>query len=101
MITDPSQFGLYEKRLKRWSRLTPLTKQQQFDLILSTTSTANPLSAKLEEEIGDSEEAEEKGVDVILDKLREWFGKEEEIDAFINYKDFENKTRDKRFSITF
>ena len=94
MITDPSQFVLYERRLNRWSRLCSLSKQLQFDLILSSMSTSNPLCEKLEEEIGDSNEASTKGVEVILDKLREWFGKEEEIDAFVNYKEFENKSRE-------
>ena len=34
IITDGSQFPLYEKRLNRWSRICLLTKQSQFDLIL-------------------------------------------------------------------
>ena len=93
MITDPSQFTLYEKKLKRWSRLSPLPHQLQFDLILTEIPTSNPLNEKLEEEIGESTEAATKGVDVILDKLREWFGKEEDIDAFVNYKEFEGKSR--------
>ena len=93
MITDPSQFSLYEKKMRRWSRLSNLSHQLQFDLILTQIPTSNPLNEKLEEEIGESTEAATKGVDVILDKLKEWFGKEEDIDAFINYKDFEEKSR--------
>ena len=94
MITDGSQYPMYEKRLKRWSRLSPLSKQTQFDLILNGIDPTNPLGDKLEEEIGESAEATTKGVTVILDKLKEWFGKEEDIDAFINYKEFEGKSRD-------
>ena len=30
----------------------------------------------------------------IYTKLREWFRKEEDIDAFVNYKEFEHKSRD-------
>ena len=60
---------------------------------MSSVPVNNPLCEKLEEEIGDSTDAKEKGIDVILDKLREWFGKEEEIDAFVNYKDFGSKIR--------
>ena len=93
MITEASQYPMYEKRLKRWSRLSPLTKQTQFDLILNGIDPKNPLGDKLEEEIGDSTEAVSKGVIVILDKLKEWFGKEEDIDAFMNYKEFEGKSR--------
>ena len=92
MITDPSQFPLYEKKMKRWSRLCPLSPQLQFDLILTEIPTSNPLNEKLEEEIGESTEAATTGVSVILDKLREWFGKED-IDAFVNYKEFEGKTQ--------
>ena len=76
MITDPSQFTLYEKKLKRWSRLSPLPHQLQFDLILTEIPATNPLNEKLEEEIGESTEAATKGVDVILDKIQEWFAKE-------------------------
>ena len=74
MISEASQFSLYEKRLKRWSRLSSFSKQRQFDLILSMEPTSNPLCEKLEEEIGDSSEAQDKGVVVIIDKLKEWFG---------------------------
>ena len=74
--------------------LSPLSKQTQFDLILNGIDPTNPLGDKLEEEIGESAEATLKGVTVILDKLKEWFGKEEDIDAFINYKEFEGKSRD-------
>ena len=92
MISEASQFPLYEKRLQRWSRLSSsLSHQTKSDLILSSVPINNPLCEKLEEEIGDSTEAGTKGIDVILDKLREWFGKEEDIDAFVNYKDFECK----------
>ena len=81
MIADASQFPLYEKRLKRWSRLSSsLSLQTQFDVILSSVPINNPLYEKLEEEIGDSTQAKDKGIEVILDKLREWFGKEEDID---------------------
>ena len=90
MITDPVSFHSMKRR---WSRLSPLTHQLQFDLILTEISTQNPLNEKLEEEIVKSTEAATKGVDVILDKLREWFGKEEDIDAFVNYTEFEGKSR--------
>ena len=95
MITDTCQFTLYEKRLRRWSRLSSkLLHQTQFDLILTSVPIDNLLCEKLEGEIGESTEAEEKGIDVIIDKLREWFGKEEDIDTFVNYKEFEHKTSD-------
>ena len=95
MITDASQFTLYEKRLRRWSRLSSkLSHQTQFDLILTSIPIDNPLCEKLEGEIGESTEAEEKGIDVFIDKLHEWFGKEEDIDAFVNYKECEHKSRD-------
>ena len=81
MITEGSQFSLYEKRLRRWSRLSSLSPQLQFDLILSTVPISNPLCEKLEEE--DSSEAQSKGVDVIIEKLKEWFGKQEDIDRCI------------------
>ena len=93
MITEGSQFSLYEKRLRRWSRLSSLSPQLQFDLILSTVPISNPLCEKLEEEVGDSSEAQSKGVDVIIEKLKEWFGKQEDIDAFMHYKEFECKIR--------
>ena len=68
MITEGSQFPMYEKRLKRWSRLSPLSKQTQFDLILNGIDPGNPLGDKLEEEIGDSTEATDKGVTATLTK---------------------------------
>ena len=68
MITEGSQFPMYEKRLKRWSRLSPLSKQTQFDLILNVIDPGNPLGDKLEEEIGDSTEATDKGVTATLTK---------------------------------
>ena len=95
MITDANQYPLYEKRLERWSRLCTLSNQTQFDLVLSSIPLSNPLCEKLEEEVGNSSERniEEHGIQIILNKLKEWFGKEEDIEAFVNYKEFENKKR--------
>ena len=42
MITEASQFLIYEKRLKRWLRLSPLTKQTQFDRILNGYRSKTP-----------------------------------------------------------
>ena len=53
------------------------------------------LGDKLEEKIGDSAEAVSKGVKVILNKGEKWFGKEEDIEAFMNYKVFAGKSRNK------
>ena len=36
-----------------------------------------------------------KGVKVILNKGEKWFGKEEDIEAFMNYKVFAGKSRNK------
>ena len=94
MIADASQFSLYEKRLKRWSRLSSsFSHQTKFDLILSSVPINNPFCEKLEQEIGESTDIKEKGIDVILDKLREWFSKEEDIDSFVTYKQFECKAK--------
>ena len=71
MIKKEEDFDIYKKRLKRWSRLSSLSPQTQFDLILNSMNLSHPLCSKLEEEIGDSEDAATKGVDVILSKLEE------------------------------
>ena len=72
-------------------RLSSLSKQRQLNLILSRVSTSNPLCEKLEEEIGESLDAKEKGFNVIKDKHKEWFGKQEDIDVFLHYQEFECK----------
>ena len=94
MITDGHQFPLHEERLYRWSRLCPPTKQHQFNLILNGIDPTNPLSEKLEEDVGESKDAKTNGVAMTLEELKDWFGEEEDIDAFINYKEFEGETRD-------
>ena len=94
MIKNASDYDVYKRRLQRWSRLSSLNPQSQFDLVMNSIDFSNELCEKLEREIGESEEAKTKGVEVILDKLKEWFGKEEEIDAFRNYREFEEKRRE-------
>ena len=55
----------------------------RFDYLLSIISTSNPLLEELEHEVGCSNEAETKGVHIIIDMLEDWFGRTE--DAFRNY----------------
>ena len=74
--------------------MSNLTPQSQFDLVMISVDSSNSLAQKLEREIGDSTRAESEGIKVILEKLEEWFAKEEEIDAFRNYKEFEEKRRE-------
>ena len=93
MIKDADDFFKYKKRLQRWSRLCSLSPQAQFDVVMNSIDVSHPLCDRLEDEIGDSEEANTQGINVILEKLEEIYGKEEEIDAFKNYKDFEEKVR--------
>ena len=77
MIKQAEDFEIYKKRLKRWSSLSSLSPQTQFDLILNSMDLSHPFCSKLEEEIGDSEEAATEGIDVILSKLEEIYRKEE------------------------
>ena len=93
MIQNSDGLEIYKKRLRRWSRLSTLNPQTQFDLVLNALDVSHPLCSKLEEEIGDSDEAATKGIEVLLSKLDEIYGREEEIDAFKNYKEFEEKVR--------
>ena len=72
MITVSSQLSLYRKKLKCWSRLSTLDHQSQFDFIMGSISHSNPFHDKLFQEIGESKEAATRGVDIILDKLKEW-----------------------------
>ena len=67
MIKDPKNFTKYKMRLKRWSKLSTLSNQAQFDVIMMSIDDSHPLSDKLEEELGESREAATKGVQVILD----------------------------------
>ena len=85
MIRHADDLDVYKKRLRRWSRLSTLSPQTQFDLILHSMDQSHPLCTKLEEEIGDSTKAKIEGIEVVISKLEEIFGKEEEIDAFRNY----------------
>ena len=93
MIKDGVNFDVYKQRLERWSRLSGLNPQTQFDLVMTYIDPSNELGMKLEREIGNSKLAKTEGVKVLLDKLEEWFGKEEEVDAFKDYKEFEEKRR--------
>ena len=88
MISNANDLEIYKKRLRRWSRLSSLSPQVQFDLVLNSIEVTHPLCNKLEEEIGDSNEAATRGIEVLLSKLDEIYGREEEIDAFKNYKEF-------------
>ena len=93
MIKDGVNFDVYKQRLERWSRLSGLNPQTQFDLVMTYIDPSNELGMKLEREIGNSKVAKTEGVKVLLEKLEEWFGKEEEVDAFKDYKEFEEKRR--------
>ena len=93
MIKNASDYDVYKRKLQRWSTLSSLNPQSQFDLVMNSIDFSNELCEKLERGIGDSDEAKTKGVEVILDKLKEWHWKEEEIDAFRNYKEFQEKRR--------
>ena len=93
MISNANDLEIYKKRLRRWSRLSSLSPQVQFDLVLNSIEVTHPLCNKLEEEIGDSNEAATRGIEVLLSKLDEIYGREEEIDAFKNYVEFEEKVR--------
>ena len=62
-------------------------------MILNEIDPTNPIGESLKEEVGESKEAEVSGVLVNIHKLKEWFGKDEDMDAFINYKEFERKKR--------
>ena len=99
MIKDPKNFNKYKMRLKRWSKLSPLSHQAQFDVVMMTIDDSHPqpLSDKLEEELGESEEAATKGIQVIIEKLEEIYGKEEEIDAFRNFREFKGTIHHKIF----
>ena len=81
MISNANDLEIYKKRLRRWSRLSSLSPQVQFDLVLNSIEVTHPLCNKLEEEIGDSNEAATRGIEVLLSKLDEIYGREEEIDA--------------------
>ena len=56
MIKQAEDFEIYKKRLKRWSRLSSLSPQTQFDLILNSMDLSHPLCSKLEEvwELGEN-----------------------------------------------
>ena len=77
MIKDGVNFDVYKQRLERWSRLSGLNPQTQFDLVMTYIDPSNELVMKLEREIGNSKVAKTEGVKVLLDKLEEWFGKED------------------------
>ena len=93
MIRNANDLEVYKKRLRRWSRLSSLSPQVQFDLVLNSMEVTHPLCNKLEEEIGDSDEAAIRGIEVLLSKLDKIYGREEEIEVFKNYKAFEDKVR--------
>ena len=91
MISDSSEFKMYEKRLLRWSKITKLSKQEQVDLILSSIASSNPLCEILDTDIDDSTDSSTEGVNLILSKMKEFFGYGEEM--YNCFKEFENKSR--------
>ena len=78
MIKHADDLDVYKKRLRRWSRLSTLSQQTQFELILHSMDQSHPLCTKLEEEIGESLEAKTEGIEVVVSKLEEIFRNEEE-----------------------
>ena len=94
MITKPEKLDVYLFQLRNWaeldSRYNSTTKQMQFDIILAGIPLDNPYRARLTKEIGNSEQAKEKGIEVILNKLAEWCKEYYESKAYMttNYMNF-------------
>ena len=65
----------------------------QFDIILAGIPLDNPYCARLKKEIGNLEEAKEKGIEVIFDKLAEWCKEYYESKAYMNFVKFMDKVR--------
>ena len=97
MIIKPEKLDVYLFQLRNWaeldSRYNSTTKQMQFDIILAGIPFDNPYCARLKREIGNLEEAKEKGVEVILDKLAEWSKEYYESKAYMNFVKFMDKVR--------
>ena len=43
MISNANDLEIYKKRLRRWSRLSSLSPQVQFDLVLNSIEVTHPL----------------------------------------------------------
>ena len=97
MITKPEELDYYVFQLRNWAELdssfNSTTKQMQFAIILAGIPLDNPYGARLKREIGNLEEAKEKGIEVILDKLAEWCKEYFESMAYVNFVKFWNKER--------
>ena len=97
MITKPEKLAFYLFQLRNWAELDSsynlTTKQMQFAIILAGIPLDNPYGARLKREIANSEQAKEKGIEVILDKLAEWCKEYFESMAYVNFVKFWNKER--------
>ena len=70
-ISENKSFSSYERDLRRWSRLTTLDKKKQAEwIVLHLEGHPSRIKEKIETQLGDTLEDNEKGIEDLLNLLR-------------------------------
>ena len=80
-LVDKEEFPSYKRRLERWSRSCGIQKSLQGDIVLMYAGKSQ-IAEMLDREIGDKIVNNEKGVEIIVETLDKWYGKENSVDLY-------------------
>ena len=92
-LVDKEEFPSYKRRLERWSRSCGIQKSLQGDIVLMYAGKSQ-IAEMLDHEIGDKIVNNEKGVEIIVETLDKWYGKENSVDlyqSFVKWKDLKRQ----------
>ena len=93
-IDENKPFEIYEKDLRRWSRLTTLDKKLQAEMVVyKLEGHKSGIKEKINTQIGDSLEESEEGLEILLKFLEGIYKKDSMADAWMKYSNFEKFRR--------
>ena len=99
-ISENKSFASYERDLRRWSRLTTLDKKKQAEwIVLHLEGHPSGIKEKIETQLGDTLEDNEKGIEDLINFFRSIYETDELADSFEKYMNFEKLRRDSKTSV--
>ena len=94
LLKSKDELPMYERKLLRWSRKCGIPIEDQGDLIFLHPSETNPsLQERLDGELGDKMDNNPKGIQLIIDTLKSWFGADKGVDLIRVFNEFVITTR--------
>ena len=92
-LANKEEFPSYKRRLERWSRSCGISKSLQGDIVLMYAGKSQ-IAEMLDREIGDKIVDNDKSVEILIETLEKWYGKENSVDlykSFVKWKDLKRQ----------